>query len=34
MIPAGGANLRTARIISNLKDMMNHPHVGNNDTFD
>lgn len=30
MIPAGGATLHTARIISNLKDMMDHPHVGDN----
>jgi hypothetical protein len=30
LIPAGGDNLRTARIISNLEHMMNHPHVGDN----
>jgi hypothetical protein len=30
LIPAGGADLRTATIISNLKDMMDHPNVGDN----
>ena len=30
MIPAGGDDLRTARIISNLQDMMDHPDVGDN----
>ena len=30
LIPAGGADLRTAAIISNLKDMMDHPNVGDN----
>ena len=30
LIPAGGHDLRTARIISNLKDMMDHPGTGDN----
>jgi hypothetical protein len=30
LIPAGGGPLHTAKIISNLKDMMNHPGVGDN----
>ncbi len=30
LIPAGGSDLRTARIISNLKDMMDHPNTGDN----
>jgi hypothetical protein len=30
LIPAGGTDLRTAAIISNLKDMMDHPNVGDN----
>lgn len=30
LIPAGGPELRTARIISNLQDMMDHPDVGDN----
>ena len=30
LIPAGGKNLRTARLISNLQDMMNHPDTGDN----
>ena len=30
LIPAGGDNLRTAEVISNLKDMMNHPGDGDN----
>ena len=30
LIPAGGADLATARIISNLKDMMDHPDIGDN----
>ena len=30
LIPAGGENLRTARVISNLQYMMDHPHIGDN----
>ena len=30
LIPAGGADLRTAAIVSNLKWMLDHPHVGDN----
>ena len=30
LIPAGGADLRTAGVISNLKDMMDHPGIGDN----
>ena len=30
LIPAGGDDLRTAAIISNLQDMLNHPDVGDN----
>ncbi|HNY77514.1 MAG: hypothetical protein RBS72_04795 [Sedimentisphaerales bacterium] len=30
LIPAGSDDLRTARIISNLEHMMNHPHIGDN----
>jgi hypothetical protein len=30
LIPAGGGDLRQARVISNLKDMMDHPHEGDN----
>jgi hypothetical protein len=30
LIPAGGAELRTAHIISNLKHMMDNPHDGDN----
>jgi hypothetical protein len=30
LIPAGGSDLRTASVISNLKDMMNHPGIGDN----
>ena len=30
LIPAGGDNLRSAEVISNLKDMMNHPGDGDN----
>lgn len=30
LIPAGGDNLQTAQVISNLKDMMDHPDVGDN----
>jgi hypothetical protein len=30
LIPAGGSDLHTAAIISNLQDMMNHPDVGDN----
>ena len=30
LIPAGGPDLRTAGIISNLKHMMDYPHVGDN----
>src|SRR5271167_1036680 len=30
LIPAGGDDLRTARIISNLQDMMAHPEIGDN----
>jgi hypothetical protein len=30
LIPAGGDNLKTAEIISNLKDMMDHPEIGDN----
>ena len=30
LIPAGPGNLQTAQVISNLKDMMNHPDVGDN----
>ncbi len=30
LIPAGGGDLQTAAIISNLQDMMNHPDVGDN----
>jgi hypothetical protein len=30
LIPAGGGDLRTARVISNLKDMMDHPDTGDN----
>ena len=30
LIPAGGSDLRTAAIISNLKAMMDNPHVGDN----
>jgi len=30
LIPAGGSDLRTAQIISNLQHMMENPHVGDN----
>jgi hypothetical protein len=30
LIPAGGGDLRTAEIISNLKHMMDHQHIGDN----
>ena len=30
LIPAGGENLRTARVISNLQYMMDHPHISDN----
>ncbi len=30
LIPAGGEDLRTARVISNLQYMMEHPHIGDN----
>ncbi|HEY3837820.1 MAG TPA: hypothetical protein VGL72_14665 [Bryobacteraceae bacterium] len=30
LIPAGGSDLRTAAVISNLKDMMDHPNIGDN----
>ncbi len=30
LIPGGGGDLRTARIISNLQDMMDHPEIGDN----
>jgi hypothetical protein len=30
LIPAGGHNLRTAEVISNLKFMMDHPDIGDN----
>jgi hypothetical protein len=30
LIPAGGGDLRTAEIISNLKDMMDNQHIGDN----
>jgi len=30
MIPAGGADLKTAAVISNLKYMMDHPDIGDN----
>lgn len=30
MIPAGGGDLRTAALISNLKHMMDNPHLGDN----
>ncbi len=30
LIPAGGHDLHTAEVISNLKDMMNHPYTGDN----
>ncbi len=30
LIPAGGSDLRTAEIISNLQYMMAHPHLGDN----
>ncbi len=30
LIPAGGEHLQTARVISNLKYMMDHPQVGDN----
>ena len=30
LIPAGGDDLRTAQVISNLQDMMNHPDLGDN----
>ena len=30
LIPAGGADLKTAEIISNLADMMNHQNIGDN----
>jgi hypothetical protein len=30
LIPAGGGDLRTAEIISNLKDMWDHPGIGDN----
>jgi hypothetical protein len=30
LIPAGGADLHTARIISNLQHMLEHPHDGDN----
>jgi hypothetical protein len=30
LIPAGGGDLRTAALISNLEHMMNNPHVGDN----
>jgi hypothetical protein len=30
LIPAGGSDLRTAALISNLQDMMEHPEIGDN----
>ncbi len=30
LIPAGGDDLRTAEVISNLQHMMNHPEIGDN----
>jgi hypothetical protein len=30
LIPAGGSDLHTAAVISNLKDMMDHPGIGDN----
>ncbi len=30
LIPAGGSDIRTAAVISNLKDMMDHPGIGDN----
>jgi len=30
LIPAGGGDLRTAEIISNLQNMMEHPNIGDN----
>src|SRR3974390_930874 len=30
LIPAGGSELKTAEIISNLADMMNHQNIGDN----
>ncbi len=30
LIPAGGDTLQTARVISNLKYMMDHPEIGDN----
>jgi hypothetical protein len=30
LVPAGGADLRTARLISNLQHMLNNPHDGDN----
>ncbi|MBF0623415.1 MAG: glycosyl hydrolase family 57 [Magnetococcales bacterium] len=30
LVPAGGADLATAAIISNLQHMLNHPHLGDN----
>ncbi len=30
LIPAGGGDLRTAEVISNLQDMMAHPDIGDN----
>ena len=30
LIPAGGPDLQTAAVISNLKDMMDHPGIGDN----
>lgn len=30
LIPAGGADLRTAKIIGNLQHMLEHPHLGDN----
>ncbi|MFA5137939.1 MAG: glycosyl hydrolase family 57 [Elusimicrobiota bacterium] len=30
LIPAGGEDLRTARVISNLQHMMDHPNIGDN----
>src|SRR5207244_7504093 len=30
LIPAGGADLRTAQVISNLKYMMDNPQIGDN----
>jgi hypothetical protein len=30
MIPAGGCDMRTARVISNLQAMMDHPGIGDN----